>query len=108
MMIAFTVKAIIIFIAAVLLLRIAGKRLLAETIVSEAVLRMSIGAIPVQPLAWRDEWEALYGGTLLIIGIILLSNIQIGLPKSRKYINGVPSVLIKDGQMKVEELKKLD
>ncbi|WP_428912535.1 DUF421 domain-containing protein [Niallia sp. Krafla_26] len=28
------------------------------------------------------------------------------LPKSRKFINGVPSVLVKDGKMKLEELKK--
>lgn len=102
----YPVKALIIFIAAVILLRIAGKRSLAETTVSEAVLRISIGAVLIQPLALRDEWEALYGGTLLIIGIVLLAKIQIWLPKSRKYINGVPSVLIKDGQMKLEELKK--
>ncbi|WP_338448407.1 DUF421 domain-containing protein [Niallia oryzisoli] len=99
-------KALLIFFAAIMLLRIAGKRSLAETTVSEAVLRISIGAVLIQPLALKNEWQAIYAGTLLIIGIVILAKIQIWIPKSRKFINGVPSVLISDGQMKLEELKK--
>ncbi len=102
----YLLKALLIFGAAIILLRIAGKRSLAETTVSEAVLRISIGAVLIQPLALKDEWEAIYAGTLLIIGIVLVAKIQIWLPKSRKFINGVPSVLVKDGKMKLEELKK--
>jgi uncharacterized membrane protein YcaP (DUF421 family) len=99
-------KALLIFCAAIILLRIAGKRSLAETTVSEAVLRISIGAVLIQPLALKEEWQAVYAGTLLIIGIVLVAKIQIWFPKSRKFINGVPSVLIKDGKMMLEELKK--
>ncbi len=102
----YLLKALLIFIVAIILLRLAGKRSLAETTVSEAVLRISIGAVLIQPLALKHEWEAIYAGTLLIIGIILVAKIQIWFPKSRKYINGVPSVLIKDGKMMLEELKK--
>ena len=36
----------------------------------------------------------------------MLAKIQIWIPKSRKFINGVPSVLVNDGEMKLEELKK--
>ena len=75
-------KALLIFLAAIMLLRIAGKRVLAETTVSEAVLRISIGAVLIQPLALKNEWEAMYAGTLLIIGIVLLAKIQIWIPKS--------------------------
>ena len=99
-------KALLIFCAAIILLRIAGKRSLAETTVSEAVLRISIGAVLIQPLALKEEWQAVYAGTLLIIGVVLLAKVQIWFPKSRKFINGVPSVLIKDGSMMLEELKK--
>ncbi len=99
-------KALLIFCAAIILLRIAGKRSLAETTVSEAVLRISIGAVLIQPLALKKEWQAVYAGTLLIIGVVLLAKVQIWFPKSRKFINGVPSVLIKDGEMMLEELKK--
>lgn len=102
----YVLKALLIFCAAIILLRIAGKRSLAETTVSEAVLRISIGAVLIQPLALKEEWQAVYAGTLLIIGIVLLAKIQIWFPKSRKFINGVPSILIKDGKVKLEELKK--
>ena len=63
-----------------MLLRIAGKRSLAETTVSEAVLRISIGAVLIQPLALKNEWKTMYAGTLLIIGIVLLAKIQIWIP----------------------------
>ena len=102
----YILKALLIFCVAIILLRIAGKRSLAETTVSEAVLRISIGAVLIQPLALKEEWQAVYAGTLLIIGIVLVAKIQIWFPKSRKFINGVPSVLIKDGKMMLEELKK--
>ncbi|MEV5115545.1 DUF421 domain-containing protein [Peribacillus frigoritolerans] len=102
----YVLKALLIFCTAIILLRIAGKRSLAETTVSEAVLRISIGAVLIQPLALKEEWQAVYAGTLLIIGIVLLAKIQIWFPKSRKFINGVPSILIKDGKVKLEELKK--
>ena len=101
----YLLKAGLIFCAAVILLRIAGKRSLAETTVSEAVLWISIGAVLIQPLAIKDEWQAIYAGTLLIIGIVLRAKIQIWIPKSRKFINEVPSVLVFDGEMKLEELK---
>ena len=102
----YLLKAGLIFCAAVILLRIAGKKSLAETTVSEAVLRISIGAVLIQPLAIKDEWQAIYAGTLLIICIFASKNTNIWIPKSRKFINGVPSVLANDGEMKLEELKK--
>ena len=43
---------------------------------------------------------------LCLLFVFLLAKIQIWIPKSRKFINGVPSVLANDGEMKLEELKK--
>ena len=99
-------KALLIFLAAIIFCVSQEKDRLQRRQFREAVLRISIGAVLIQPLALKNEWEAMYAGTLLIIGIVLLAKIQIWIPKSRKFINGVPSVLINDGQMKLEELKK--
>lgn len=52
-------------------------------------MRISIGEVLIQPLALRQEWEAIYAGTLLIIGVVLLAKIQIWLPKSRKFIQEI-------------------
>ncbi|MEW9668267.1 hypothetical protein [Ammoniphilus sp. 3BR4] len=73
----YPLKALLILSAGVILLRITGKRSLAETTVSEAVLRISLGAILIQPLALKDEWQAIYAGTLLIIGIVLLRRLDL-------------------------------
>ncbi len=102
----YPLKALLILTSGVILLRIAGKRALSEMTVAEAVMRIAIGTILIQPLAMKKEWEALYGGTLLVIGIVLSMKVMQWFPKAREFIVGIPSVLIKDGKIMFEELKK--
>jgi uncharacterized membrane protein YcaP (DUF421 family) len=102
----YPLKALLILTAAVVLLRTAGKRSLSEMTVAEAVLRIAVGTILVSPLQMKKEWEALYGGMLLVIGIVLVMKILQWFPKTRKFIIGPPSVLIKDGKMVMKEIKK--
>ncbi|HEX6923555.1 MAG TPA: YetF domain-containing protein, partial [Bacillales bacterium] len=58
------------------------------------------------PVAEKSEWMAVYGGILLAAGMILVSYLQIWMPWLRKWLFGVPSVIIRNGQIDVEELKR--
>ncbi|MFY0780462.1 hypothetical protein AB1K18_09165 [Peribacillus simplex] len=69
---------------------------------------MLSGTIVIGHITLKTEWEVIYGGALLIIGIVLLMKMQIWFPKSRELIIEVPSVLINDGVMMLDEMKKLD
>jgi hypothetical protein len=60
----YPLKALLIVIIGITLLRLAGKRSLAEMTVAEAVMRIAIGTVLIQPLGLKNEWEAIYGGTL--------------------------------------------
>lgn len=102
----YPLKALVILSVGIILLRIAGKRSLAEMTVAEAVMRISIGTILIQPLGLKNEWEAIYGGTLLIIGIVLLTKMMIWIPKFRSLVVGVPSVIIRDGKMRLKEIRR--
>jgi uncharacterized membrane protein YcaP (DUF421 family) len=102
----YPLKALLLLSTGIILLRIAGKRSLSEMTVAEAVMRIAIGTILIQPLGMKKEWEAIYGGILLIIGIVILAKMQIWIPKFRSMLVGVPSVLIKDGKMQLKEIKK--
>ncbi|HEU5139990.1 MAG TPA: YetF domain-containing protein [Bacillales bacterium] len=102
----YTLKFVLILTAGVVLLRVAGKRSIAQLSVPEAVLMIAIGTILVQPVAEKSEWMAVYGGILLVAGMILVSFLQIWMPWTRKWLFGVPSAVIKDGQVDVDELKR--
>ncbi|WP_230493900.1 YetF domain-containing protein [Paenibacillus polymyxa] len=54
----------------------------------------------------KNEWEAIYGGTLLIIVVIIITKMMQYIPKFRDLMIGVPSVVIKDGEMMLKEIKK--
>lgn len=102
----YPLKAILILASGVILLRISGKRSIAQLTVPESVLMIAVGTILIQPLGMKSEWKAIYGGALLIFGMLALSYMQIYLPFIRKWVYGVPSVLIRDGKMDVKEMKK--
>ncbi|OES45626.1 DUF421 domain-containing protein [Domibacillus iocasae] len=102
----YPLKILLLLFAGIILLRTAGKKSLSSMTVAEAVMRIAVGTIIIGPLALKTEWEAIYGGTLFIIGIVLLMKMQIWFPKTREMLIGVPSVLIKDGKMRLDELRK--
>ena len=102
----YPLKILLLLLAGVFLLRTAGKKSLSQMTVAEAVMRIAVGTIVIGPLTLKTEWEAIYGGALLVIGIVFLMKLQIWFPKSREIFMGVPSVLIKDGEMMLEEMKK--
>lgn len=102
----YPLKILLLLLAGVFLLRTAGKKSLSQMTVAEAVMRIAVGTIVIGPLTLKTEWEAIYGGALLILGIVLLMKLQIWFPKSREIFIGVPSVLIKDGEMMLEEMRK--
>ncbi|WP_409303899.1 DUF421 domain-containing protein [Peribacillus sp. SCS-155] len=102
----FEIKAFMILVVAVILFRMAGKRNLAEMTVAEAVVRIAVGTVLISPLAMKKEWEAIYGGALLIIGLILLTKIMQWSRTVRTFVLGPPSILIKDGKMMMQEIKK--
>jgi uncharacterized membrane protein YcaP (DUF421 family) len=102
----YPLKVLMIVVVGIILLRLAGKRSLAEMTVAEAVIRIAIGTVLIQPLGMKNEWEAIYGGTLLIISIVIIAKMMQYIPKFRGLMIGVPSVVIKDGKMMLKEIKK--
>ncbi|WP_078543085.1 DUF421 domain-containing protein [Litchfieldia alkalitelluris] len=100
------IQAIIYFVSAVILLRLGGKRTISQATPGEVVIMIGIGTVLVHPLKSEDSWISVYHGALIISGIILLSLLQIYVPKLKKYIMGEPMLLVKDGQILHENLRK--
>jgi len=102
----YPLKILILLLYGIFLLRIAGKKSLSQMTIAEAVMRIAVGSLVIGPLTLKTEWEAIYGGTLFVVGIILLMKMQIWFPKLRELLMGVPTVLIIDGKIRMDELKK--
>lgn len=103
----FTLKVILVLIAGVVLLRLAGKRSISQLTVPEVVLMIAVGTLLVEPVTTENEWVAIYGSLILVGGMMLVAYVQIRFPFVRKWIIGVPSILIRDGQVDFKELKKV-
>lgn len=100
------IQAIIYFVSTILLLRLAGKRTISQATPGEVVIMIGIGTVLVHPLKSESSWLSVYHGGLIVAGIILISFIQIYFPKTKKFIMGNPILLVKDGQILHENLKK--
>lgn len=99
-------QAIIYFLAAIVLLRIGGKRTISQMTTSEMVIMIGLGTVLVHPLKSESSWISVYNGTLIMGGLIIVSLLQIYVPKSKKWIMGEPITVIKDGEILRENLKK--
>ncbi|MBB6452712.1 uncharacterized membrane protein YcaP (DUF421 family) [Salirhabdus euzebyi] len=100
------IQAIIYIVAAILLLRIGGKRTISQATPSEVAIMIGIGTVLVHPLKSEDPWISVYHGSLIILGLIILSLTQIYFTKTKKWIQGEPLLLIKDGNILTRNLKK--
>jgi uncharacterized membrane protein YcaP (DUF421 family) len=103
----YTLRAIVILATGVILLRLVGKRSIAQLTIPESVFIIAIGTILIQPIGNTNEWAAIYGGLILVLGMMLLSWLQIRFPALRKAVYGVPTVLIKQGELDLKNLKKV-
>jgi uncharacterized membrane protein YcaP (DUF421 family) len=100
------VQAIIYFLSAMILLRITGKRTISQMTPSETVIMIGIGTVLVHPLKSEMPWVSVYHGVLIVLGVVIVSLLQIYLPKSKKWLMGEPILLIREGQVLNDNLKK--
>lgn len=100
-----TLKVILVLLSGVVLLRLAGRKSISQMTIPEVVLMISIGTLLIQPIKTDNQWVAVYGGLLLVLGMLLISYLQLKFPKLRKAINGLPTVLIQDGKIDFEKMK---
>lgn len=102
------VKTIIFYILTVVIIRLLGKREVGEISVFDLVVLLIIA--DVSTIAITKEWVAvLYSGVslLTLLGLQkLFAFIALKYPKVRKVIDYSPSIIIYNGEVNLEEMKK--
>ncbi|KIL41984.1 hypothetical protein SD70_03745 [Gordoniibacillus kamchatkensis] len=106
-MFTFAYEAVVIIIAGFVLLRIAGKKVISEMTPLEMVTVLSIGTIIGHAVAEDKVWQTIVCIALFIVILLIFQSIALRWSLFERLIIGKPTVVIVDGNIVEENLKKL-
>ncbi|MBW8806143.1 MAG: DUF421 domain-containing protein [Catenulisporales bacterium] len=108
-----TLRTILVYAAIVLLLRLAGKRELAQLNTLDLAVVLLLSNVVQNAVIGNDDSLAggVYGAAVLIFVNSLFVRMQVYLtdrtPKFERWLEGTPSVLIRDGEIQRRTLRRL-
>ncbi|UOQ43879.1 DUF421 domain-containing protein [Halobacillus salinarum] len=100
-------KGILFYVFTLLLLRLGGKRTISNLTPGEVVVMIALGSLMVHPLKSHNIWITLFGGSIIIAGVLTVSIAEVHIPFLKKFIQGEPVVVIESGRILHQNLKKL-
>lgn len=103
----FVWKAILIVVAGTILLRIAGRKTISQMTLAETVIMIAIGSLLIQPVAGENIWNTFLVGAILVVTLLAMEYIQIKSDRMEKWITGKAKVVIDDGTLNEQNLRKL-
>ncbi len=101
-------KALAVYFVLWLLVRLSGRRTLAELSTFDFILFLIIGGATQRALAGQDYSliNAFIVVTTLIVTDIIVGLLERDLPFLNKFIKGVPTILVDDGQMLTHRMRR--
>lgn len=105
--VSFIWYSFILILAGILLLRIAGRKSIAQMTLAQTVVMISIGTIIVQPIVEKSVMKAIVAATIFVISLLILEYLQLKSNAFEKFITGKSKIVINNGTLNVENLKKL-
>jgi uncharacterized membrane protein YcaP (DUF421 family) len=100
-------KSCIVILAAMVLLRIAGRKSISQMTIPTTVIMISIGTVIVQPIADQSIWMALVAAATFISILLLLEFMELKWNSFENIMRGRAVTLIREGKLQVKELAKL-
>ena len=101
------IEVIILLTAGVFLLRLAGRKSISQLTIPQTVIMISIGSLIVQPVADKDLWKTLFSAFIFIFYLVLMEYLQLRFNWVEKLMKGQAVIVIKDGILLEENMKKL-
>lgn len=100
-------KALLLIFGGLIFLRIAGRKSISEMTVAETIVMISIGTIIVAPLAGKSLGQALTAAGVFIAFLMLVEYLEVKFNFIEKLITGKSLVVIKDGVLESNNLRKV-
>lgn len=100
-------QSLILILTGIFLLRIAGRKSIAQMTLAQTVVMISLGTIIVQPIVEKSMFKAIIGAAVFVLAILVLEYAQVKSNALEKFITGKSKVVIENGQLDIKQLKKL-
>ncbi|WP_130807846.1 DUF421 domain-containing protein [Senegalia massiliensis] len=100
-------NALILLISGVFFLRISGRKSISQMTIAHTIIMISIGSLIVQPIAEKSVTRTVIIAGIFVIFTIILEFLQIKLNFMEKLITGKSLIVIDNGNIDVDNLKKL-
>lgn len=100
-------KSLILVLSGIILLRISGRKSISQMTLAQTVVMISIGAIIIQPIVDKGITNTLIASVIFVATLLILEWLQLKFNSVEKFITGKSKVVIKDGQLQKDTLKKL-
>ncbi|MFZ5946011.1 MAG: DUF421 domain-containing protein [Bacillota bacterium] len=102
-----TWKAILIVLVGTTLLRIAGRKSIAQMTVAQTVIMIAIGSLLIQPVSGRNIWTTFFVATILVLSLMVLEYIQLKSNFLEKIVTGKSKIVIQNGVINTDNLRKM-
>lgn len=100
-------QAILIVMVGTFLLRLAGRKTIAQMTLAETVLMISFGTLIIQPVTSKNVWTSFIVGAVLVFTLIAMEYGQLKFDGLEKLITGKSKIIIKDGILNEKKMSKL-
>jgi uncharacterized membrane protein YcaP (DUF421 family) len=100
-------ESIVLVIAGFLLLRLAGRKSIAQMSISTTVVMISIGSIIVQPIVETKVWKTVGATAIFIAVLVLVEYLEMKFNIFEKFMTGKSKMVISNGNLEVKTLRKL-
>lgn len=100
-------KSIILVTAGMLLLRLSGRKSISQMTIGQTVVLISIGSIIIEPIVTERMANTLIAALTFIVFLIFTEVVEVNIPLVEKYFTGQSQVVVQDGEIQVETLRKL-
>ncbi len=104
---SFAWKALIIIVFTMVLLRISGRKSIAQMTIAQTMVMVSIGTIIVHPILETSLLKTLIAASIFFIALILMEWFQVKANWFEFFLTGKSKFVIEDGQLNIKNLKKL-
>ncbi len=100
-------KTLLTILYGTLILRIAGRKSLAQMTVAQTVVMLAVGTVLIEPLVGSELIDTFVLVAVAVFTLIAIEYSEIRFPFLKKIFTGHPVVLIENGEMKRERLKQV-
>ncbi|EFV74502.1 hypothetical protein HMPREF1013_05275 [Bacillus sp. 2_A_57_CT2] len=100
-------NSILVVIGGTLLLRIAGRKSILQMTLAQVVIMIGIGSLLIEPVSGESIWTTLAVGLILVLTLVVMEYAQMKSDKFEKFITGQSKIIIEDGKLNEQNLRKL-